>query len=65
MGQTYEEIKTECVRKGVSLRELTARAGVSLKTVERWKKADPLSIEVYRKLTATLSEIEATPPADA
>lgn len=52
----YEEIKKQCDELGISISSICKEAQVDRQLVERWKKGDPKSIEIYKKLKEVLTK---------
>lgn len=60
MAKTYNELMARARGAGSNLKEVCRRAGVNYQSVCNWKGRDPKSIQIYRRLDETLTELEDT-----
>lgn len=58
MTQSYKEIKEACDLIGISLSELSRRAGVSRAFIERLKAREPKSLQDFNKLWDCIEGID-------
>lgn len=50
----YKQLQAECLKKGISIKKLCEKAGVSYRQVAQWKPRRPSALEVMEKLTQQL-----------
>lgn len=55
----YSSLEIACAEAGTNITKVCRAAGIARSTVTRWRKQEPASIRLYRKLLAEI-EKEAT-----
>lgn len=60
----YTELNEACRMAGTNLNKICSKEGIDRSILERWKKNDPKSIRIYKKLTAAIeqSKVERVNP---
>lgn len=58
MENTFNYLKSECEKLGVSLSEVCRRAGVDRSVIERWKKKEPKTVQILRRLEEAITDIK-------
>ncbi len=59
ISDTYKSVVFGCQNAGISIAKLCRTADVSQSVIQRWKREEPLSIKIYRKLMKALEEINS------
>lgn len=54
----YTSLKIECAKAGISLRQMCLHADVSPNLLTEWKKKEPKSIAILRKLRQSIKELD-------
>jgi len=53
-----QSLKTKAAAAGTNLTEVCRVAGISRQTVERWKDEEPKTLQIIRKLEATIETLK-------
>lgn len=61
----YTSLKIECAKAGISLRQMCIKAGVQPQVLTEWKKQEPKSIVMLRKLRRAIAELDVNKKAAA
>lgn len=56
----YDQIRMRCLHAGTNLNVVCKKAGVSRSTVDRWKKKEPNTVRIYRRVLETIESFEKT-----
>lgn len=56
MTNLYKELITKCAEVGSNLSEVCKDAGVTRMTVQAWKRKEPKTITILRKLEAEIAK---------
>lgn len=55
----FDSLKVRCAQAGTNLTEVCKRAGVDRSSLERWKRKEPKTITIIRKIETEIEKIEA------
>lgn len=54
----YTSLKIECAKAGISLRQMCLHANINPDVLTEWKRKDPKSIIMLRKMRQAIAELD-------
>jgi transposase-like protein len=60
MNNIVQSLKIKCAEAGTNLTHVCRQAGVNRSTIEKWKREEPTSLQIIRKLEKAIEEIKTT-----
>lgn len=55
-GTLHDYVKRECEEAGISIYRLCKESGTNRSVVEQWKKSDPKTIQVLRRMQEVINK---------